>query len=79
MIENKERIIKAINNAINMAIWHGGDSGGPYFGETEKLSAAMNELAECLNVSWKWSDKSPEGYETKENRYPMLYLKEKTE
>ena len=79
MINKKERIIKAINNAIGMAIWHGGDPGGPYFTESEKLSAAMNELAECLNVSWKWSDKCPEGYKCHENEYPVLYLKEKTE
>lgn len=43
-------LMEYINNIIRQAIYHGGDSGGAYFTNREKLKSAMGELIWWLSL-----------------------------
>lgn len=47
---NKEEAVAFINSLIVEAIDHGGDAGGPYGANTNRLTYAMQDLREVLNL-----------------------------
>lgn len=66
--EKSETIIKLLNNVIEEAVKHGGDSGGPYLQNQYGLIVAVSNFLNCINLSHdyevdeantesdKWSD-----------------------
>lgn len=45
-----DTFIEIINDIIETAIDHGGDSGGPYFSDTEKLEKEMRLLIKWAHL-----------------------------
>lgn len=49
-----ETLIAKINAVIDAAIMHGGDRGGPYYCEPERLKESVAALAEEIGCGWEW-------------------------
>lgn len=43
-------MIDKLNNMIEECIYHGGDSGGPYFTDLDKQKEAVQQVADMLNL-----------------------------
>ena len=43
-------MIDKLNNMIEECIYHGGDSGGPYFSNLDRQKEAVKQVADMLNL-----------------------------
>ena len=66
-----EEFIKKLNEVIEVAIQHGGDTGGPYFCYPDELFKELQNLVSLmdkdLKVVWKET-----GYSDSKNMYPII-------
>jgi hypothetical protein len=51
--------INVLEKVINVAIYHGGDSGGPYCTHPEWLANTLDQLTEVFpGFKWDWSERA---------------------
>ena len=51
---DKAVLMLKVNAVIEDAIMHGGDWGGPYYSEPERLKESVSALAEEIGCGWEW-------------------------
>lgn len=60
LMENEVNIINSLNDLIYNAVEHGGDSGGSYNSNTERLHESVENVLKVLNldnryiIKWEW-------------------------
>lgn len=55
---NKKELVAMLNNVIEEAIMHGGDSGGPYYSNNKNLMESVRNILTFLEIDdiYKISD-----------------------
>lgn len=48
---NTDKVVEAINKVVREAVDHGGDAGGAYFGNADRLADALSNLLFQLGVA----------------------------
>ena len=71
-----EHIVEALNDVINEAIYHGGDSGGAYYTNSEDLMYSVNRLLSVLNLDTEYKISELDRYGDYANCYAAIIPKE---